>query len=73
MKRRLDAGQIEAVDDAMAEIMRRKTPAERIELVAGCYRLMRGLVEGRLRTDHPDWDDARIAAGVSRRMSRGSD
>jgi hypothetical protein len=73
MKRRLDPGQIEVMDDAMAEVLRKKTPAEKIELVAGCYRLARGLVEGRLRTDHPDWDDARIAAEVARRISRGTD
>ena len=73
MKRRLDPGQIEVVDDAMAAVLRKKTPAEKIELAAGCYRLMRALVEGGLRTDHPDWDDAQIASELARRMSRGTD
>jgi len=73
MKQRLDSGRIEAADDVMAEIMRKKTAAEKIEMVLGCYRLARGLIEGRLRTDHPDWDDARIAAEVARRISRGRD
>lgn len=29
---RLDEGQIEVVDDATAEVLRRKTPAERIRI-----------------------------------------
>mgnify|MGYP003416368647 FL=1 len=29
---RLDKGQIEVVDDAMAEVLRHKTPAERIHI-----------------------------------------
>jgi ABC-type transport system involved in cytochrome bd biosynthesis fused ATPase/permease subunit len=73
MKWRLDAGQIEVVDDAVAEVMRRKTFAERIAMAAQLQRLAHALIEGRLRSDHPDWDDERIATEIARRIRRGAD
>jgi len=72
VKWRLDDGQIEVLDDAVAEVLRRKTPAERVAMVFECNRTMRLLIEGRLRTDHPDWDDARVSAEVAGRMMRGT-
>lgn len=72
MKWRLDKGQIEVVDDALAEVLRRKTPAERVAMVSSANRTMRLLIEGHLRTRYPDWDDARIAREVARRMTRGT-
>ena len=72
MKYRLDDGQIEVVDDAVADVLRRKTPAERVAMMFACNRTMRLLIEGRLRTVHPDWDDARISSEVARRMTRGT-
>lgn len=72
MKWRLDKGQIEVVDDAVAEALRRKTPAERVEMALAANRLVRLRIEGHLRTLHPDWDDARLQAEVARRMQLGS-
>ena len=71
-KWRLDPGQIEVVDDAVAEILRRKTPAERVEMIFACNRTMRLLIEGGIRTFHPDWDDVQIKKEVARRMTRGT-
>ena len=73
MKWRLDPGQIEVVDDAVAEILRRKTPAERVEMALAANRLMRLRIEGHLRTIHPDWGAAQIQAEIARRMLLGSD
>jgi hypothetical protein len=72
MKWRLDDGQIEVVDDAVAEVLRRKTPAERVAMISACNRTMRIVVEGALRHQHPDWDAGRISAEVPRRMTRGT-
>ena len=71
MKWRLDDGQIEVVDDAVAEALRRKTPAERLGMAFAANRTARLLIEGNIRTRHPDWDDARVSKEVARRMSRG--
>ncbi|MGH7178384.1 MAG: hypothetical protein ACREJC_13480 [Tepidisphaeraceae bacterium] len=69
---RLDAGQIEVVDDAVADVLRTKTPAQRIAMIFEAHRTMRGVVEGALRTWHPDWSDEQVRRGVARRMSVGS-
>jgi len=73
MKWRLDKGQIEVVDDAVAQALRGKTLTERVAMVLEANRTMRLVIEGALRTRHPDWDDARIAAEVAGRMLGGSD
>lgn len=72
VKWRLDDGQIEVVDDAVAEVLRRKTPAERVAMVSAAHRTIRLVIEGFLRTRHPDWDDGRVSAEVARRMLRGA-
>ena len=73
MKWRLDKGQVEVVDDAVAEVLRRKTVAQRVEMALAANRLVRLRMEGHLRTLHSDWDDARIQAEIARRMRLGSD
>ena len=72
MRWRLDDGQIEVLDEQVAEVLRRKTPAERVSMIFACNRTMRLLIEGRLRTDHSDWDGARVSAEVAGRMTRGT-
>jgi hypothetical protein len=67
---RLDDGQIEVVDDAVAEVLRRKTPAERVAMLLEANVTLRTLVEGGLRTQHPDWTDEQIRTEVARRMTR---
>jgi hypothetical protein len=42
---RLDRGQIEVVDDAMAEVLRRKTAAERIRIGFALWTSARGYVD----------------------------
>ena len=72
MKWRLDPGQIEVVDDAVVEVLRTKTPAERIAMALAANRTLRLVIEGGIRTQHPDWDDARVSAEVARRMLGGT-
>jgi hypothetical protein len=72
MRWRLDPGQIEVVDDAVADVLRTKTPAERVAMIGACNRTMRALIEGALKTRHPEWDDATIKRAVAQRMAGGS-
>ena len=44
MKWRLDGGQIEVLDEALADVLRRKTPAEKIQMIAAAHRTARQLV-----------------------------
>ena len=68
---RLDPGQIEVVDDAMAEILRRKTPAERIRIGFGLWTSARNMLMTHLKTIHPEWNNDRIEKEVARRLSMG--
>lgn len=63
---------IELLDDAMVEVLRRKTPAERVAMVFDANRTMRLRLEGHLRSIHPDWDTPAIMREIARRMSHGS-
>ena len=63
---------VEILDEAIVEILRRKTPAERLEMVFAANRLVRARLEGHLRTVHPEWDHSQIMAEIARRMSRGA-
>ena len=70
--KRVDPAQIEVVDDAVAEALRRKTPAERVEMALAANRLMRLRIEGHLRTLHPDWTQTAVQAEIARRMLGGA-
>jgi len=69
VKYRLDDGQIEVVDDRVAEALRARTPAERIALALDCNETVRLVIAGYLRSRHPDWRDEQIRGEVARRMS----
>ena len=73
MKWRLDDGQIEVVDERVAEILRRKTPGERMAMVGAAWRSARIWIECAVRSQHQDWDEDRVAAEVRRRMRGGTD
>ncbi len=69
---RLDRGQIEVVDDALAAVLRQKTGAERLAIANGLFLSARRMLTSFLRTEHPEWDDRRVAREVARRLSHGS-
>lgn len=68
----LALSRIEVVDDLTAEMLRPKTPAERLAIAFDCHRTARLRVESYLRGTFPEWDDLRVTQEVARRMSRGS-
>jgi hypothetical protein len=69
---RLDHGQIEVVDDTMAEVLRQKTHAERIRIGFNIWISTRNMLMAYLRKTHPDWDFERIRHEVVRRLSHGA-
>jgi hypothetical protein len=71
-ERRIDLARIEVMDDAVAEILRRKTPAERIAMGFAANRAVRLVIEGSIRSDHPDWSDSAVRAAVAKRMLNGA-
>jgi hypothetical protein len=69
---RLDPGQIEVVDDAVAEILRQKSTAQRGEMILAAHRTARLLLTAAVRRQHPDWDARQVAQEVARRLIGGT-
>lgn len=69
---RLDKGQIEVVDDAMAEVLRHKTQAERISIGFNLWVSARNMLMTHLKKTHPEWDTKRLAQEVVRRLTHGT-
>ena len=68
----MESPRFETISDEMAAVLRSKTAAERLQIAFGMWRLARAIVQGALRKDHPDWDDARIEREAARRLSHGA-
>lgn len=62
----------EILDDRMAEILRRKTPAERLEMAFAMWHFAQELVRGGIRASHPDWSEDMVRRETARRMSHGA-
>jgi hypothetical protein len=69
---RLDKGQIEVVDDIVAEILRRKTLAERIRITCDLWGSVHRMLTTHLSKTHPDWDPKKVEQEVARRLSHGA-
>jgi hypothetical protein len=67
-----ESSRIEILDNEVVEVLRRKTPTERLAMVFAANRTMRLRLEGHLRTRHPDWGTPQIMEEIARRMSRGT-
>lgn len=63
---------IEVLDDTMAEVLRRKTPAERLAIGFGLWRSARTLLRGQLASLHPEWNTGQVDREVARRLSHGA-
>jgi Rv0078B-related antitoxin len=69
---RLDDGQIEVLDSAMAEVLRHKTPAQRLQIGFALWDSTKRMLTAHLSADHPDWTLKRITQEVVRRLSHGA-
>ena len=69
---RLDPGQIEVVDDTIAEILHHKTPAERIRIGFMLWTSAHEMLIVHLRRTHPQWSHKEVEKEVARRLSHGA-
>jgi hypothetical protein len=72
MVARPDPARIEVLDSRMADVLREKTEAERLQIANQMWSSARTMLTSILRSEHPDWDEARVQREVARRMSHGS-
>jgi hypothetical protein len=63
---------IEVVDERVAEILREKTPAERIAITDGLWRCAGDMIHAITAREHPDWSPEQVQREVARRMSHGA-
>ena len=63
-----DSIHIEVPDDAVVEILRRLTPAERLAIANRMWVSARNAMLSMLRADHPEWTGQQVEQEVARRM-----
>ena len=68
----LDPRQIEVMDDAMAEVYRKKTAAERLRIANEMYLFARRMIRAQITASHPDWTETQVTRETARRLSNGS-
>ena len=56
----------------MAELLRRKTPAERIQIGFTLWQSAYNMLITHLKKTHPDWSKEKVEQEVVRRLSRGA-
>jgi hypothetical protein len=63
----IDPQRIEVLDDRVAEILRGKTPAERVKMGMECTQFVRDRIRCHLHNTHPDWTKDQVDAELARR------
>ena len=69
---RLDRGQIEVVDDRVAEILSKKTGQERLEMVWDSWDFFCQWIEAYVKNIHPEWTQEQIQKEIARRVMYGT-
>jgi hypothetical protein len=72
MSFRLDPGQIEVVDDRIAEILKTKSGQERLSMVWDAWAFYEKTIKAYLKNIHPEWKEEQIQKEVVRRVTHGS-
>ena len=70
-ERVIDPRRTEILDEAMVEVLRAKTVAERVAMTLDAERMMRLMLEAHLHWRHPEWNDQQIASEIARRRLLG--
>jgi len=63
---------VELLDPLVADILRKKTPVERLQLAADMWNFAVTLIRGTLRQQHPDWTDDEVQRETANRLSHGA-
>lgn len=68
----LDPRQVEVVDDQVAEILRAKTPAERLRIGINIWISARRMLLAHIGHTHPEWSPKEVNKEVVGRLLHGS-
>ena len=64
--------QIEVVDEAVAAILRTKTPAERVAMTCDAHRTAKLMLTAQVQRMFPDWAESKMRDEVHRRLMYGT-
>jgi hypothetical protein len=56
----------------MVEVLRAKSPAERLAMVDAMWRSATRMIRLRVAREHPDWPASRVQEETARRLSHGA-
>lgn len=62
----------EIISDQMAEILRRKTEAQRLRSVDAFWKSARSILRAAILSAHPHWSVQEVNAEIARRISNGA-
>jgi len=68
----MDIFRIEMLDDDMAEVLKTKSPAERLKIANFLFNSAKLLIKASLKAQFPDWDEKRLTDEMLARISNGS-
>ena len=60
------------IEDRVAEIMRKKSPSERLEIAFGIWRSVRDMVTRVVKSQNPGWSIEEVRKETARRMYSGN-
>jgi hypothetical protein len=63
---------VEILDPAVVEIMRQKSPAERLAQVFRIWETVRLVTRSSIRQQHPEWNDDQVLRETANRLSHGA-
>jgi hypothetical protein len=69
---KIEESNIEIISDEVANVLKKKSPRERIEIAFDICRTVLILLENHIRYLHPEWTDQQIHKEIARRITCGS-
>jgi len=64
---------IEVIDEVYAEVLRQKSPAEKLAMADDLWRFARNMISANLKSQHPDWTEEKVQRETALRLSHGAD
>jgi hypothetical protein len=68
---KIDKRNLEAIDNVMAQVLREKTPQQRLAIAFSMWNSAKTQLTNYLRSQHLDWNEEMIKKEVARRLSHG--
>ncbi|MEW6202095.1 MAG: hypothetical protein AB1546_08980 [bacterium] len=68
----IDERNIEVLDERMVEVLRSKTPQQRLAIAFSMWSFARRELTNYLCSIHPEWDEKKIQYEAARRLSHGA-